>query len=158
MVEDPYPQERQPSNVTALCGTLPKSPIASIGENFAGVPCIDEGDKISTIYDGSWGRTNAHIQQNTAEETPALTVMDCVQAIHWLTTMKERTSGTVASGTDLACHPTLNADVSKAHRRIKITQDGWRFQLAQVNGEWWHLRHGESPTIWWAGWPPLPLF
>jgi hypothetical protein len=44
---------------------------------------IDEGDKIRTIYDGSWGQANSHIQQNTVEKTTAPTIMDCVQAIHW---------------------------------------------------------------------------
>ena len=44
---------------------------------------IDEGDKIRTIYDGSWGRANAHIQQNTAEKTTAPTVMDCIEAIRY---------------------------------------------------------------------------
>ena len=36
---------------------------------------IDEGDKIRTIYDGSWGGANAHIQANTEERTTAPTVM-----------------------------------------------------------------------------------
>ena len=45
---------------------------------------IDEGDKIRTIYDGSWGRANAHIQSNCAERTTAPTVMDCMHGIHWL--------------------------------------------------------------------------
>ena len=30
---------------------------------------IDEGDKMRTIYDGSWGGANAHIQANTEERT-----------------------------------------------------------------------------------------
>ena len=45
---------------------------------------IDEGDKIRTIYDGSFGGANAHIQQNSTEKTTAPTVMDCVHGIHWL--------------------------------------------------------------------------
>ena len=45
---------------------------------------IDEGDKIRTIYDGSWGGANAHIQANTEERTTAPTVMDCLHGIHWL--------------------------------------------------------------------------
>jgi hypothetical protein len=75
--------------------------VTALLRNFA--PCIDEGDKISTIYDGSWGRANAHIQQNTAEETPALAVMDCVQATHWLNTAKDRPAPAVATGTDAGC-------------------------------------------------------
>ena len=34
---------------------------------------IDEGDKVRTIYDGSWGGANAHIQQHTEECTTAPT-------------------------------------------------------------------------------------
>ena len=45
---------------------------------------IDEGDKIRTIYDGSWGGANAHIQAHTEERTTAPTVMDCLHGIHWL--------------------------------------------------------------------------
>ena len=41
---------------------------------------IDEGDKIRTVYDGSWGGANAHIQANTEERTTAPTVMDCLRA------------------------------------------------------------------------------
>ena len=61
---------------------------------------IDEGDKIRTIYDGSLGHANSHIQQNTVEKTTAPTVMDCIQAIHWLNTAKEGSTPTVAQGTD----------------------------------------------------------
>ena len=40
---------------------------------------IDEGDKIRTIYDGSIGGANTHIQNHTQERTTAPTVLDCVQ-------------------------------------------------------------------------------
>ena len=32
---------------------------------------VDEGDKVRTIYDGSWGGANAHIQRRTEECTTA---------------------------------------------------------------------------------------
>ena len=36
-----------------------------VSELYPGpMAAIDEGDKIRTIYDGSWGRANAHIQSN----------------------------------------------------------------------------------------------
>ena len=58
------------------CGCLPRDlcpgPMAA----------IDEGDKIRTIYAGSFGGANAHIQQNSTEKTTAPTVMDCVHGIH----------------------------------------------------------------------------
>ena len=45
---------------------------------------IDEGDKIRTIYDGSAGGANIHIQNQTMERTTAPTVLDCVQVLHCL--------------------------------------------------------------------------
>ena len=152
MVEGPLTQEE----AALRCGCTPEElcpgPLAA----------IDEGDKIRTIYDGSWGHANSHIQQNTVEKTTAPTVMDCVQAIHWLTTKKEKTSGTVASCTDLAWHPPqkqttwalLKADVSKAHRRIKVQSDEWRYQVAQLDGEWWINKVGTygmaSAQLYWG--------
>ena len=47
---------------------------------------IDESDKIRTIYDGSKGGANAHIQAHTEEKTTAPMVGDCLHAIHWLRT------------------------------------------------------------------------
>ena len=31
----------------------------------------------------------------------------------------------------------LKADVTKAHRRIKVLPQDWRFQVAQLDNEWW---------------------
>ena len=45
---------------------------------------IDEGDKIRTIYDGSVGGANDTIRNQTVERTTAPTVLDGVQALHWL--------------------------------------------------------------------------
>ena len=47
---------------------------------------IDESDKIRTIYDGSKGGANAHIQAHTEEKTTAPMVGDCLHATHWLRT------------------------------------------------------------------------
>jgi hypothetical protein len=71
--------------------------------------------------------------------------MDCIQAIHWLNKDKEVSTPAVVTGTDLGwSHPhtttawsILKADVTKVHPRIKLIQDGWRFQVAQLEGEWW---------------------
>ena len=68
---------------------------------------IDEGDKIRTIYDGSWGGANAHIQNNTTEKTTSPTVMDCVQAIQWLIKSQKDPGATVAHGTGHAWSPPL---------------------------------------------------
>lgn len=59
--------------------------------------------------------------------------MDCVQAIHWLNTAKEDPTPAVATRTHMGWEylqkatawAILKADVTRAHRRIKITQDGW---------------------------------
>ena len=52
-----------PSDAAALPDELCPGPLAA----------IDEGDKIRTIYDGSWGHANSHVQQNTVEKTTAPT-------------------------------------------------------------------------------------
>ena len=135
MVEGPLTQEEAALRCGCTPAELCPGPLAA----------IDEGDKIRTIYDGSWGHANSHIQQNTVEKTTAPTSMDCVQAIHWLNTTREKSTGAVASGTDLGWHPLckqttwaiLKADVSKAHRRIKVQSNEWRYQVAQLDGERW---------------------
>ena len=89
MVEDPLTQEEAALRCGCTPAELCPGPLAA----------IDKGDKIRTIYDGSWGHANSQ------EKTTAHTVMDCVQAIHWLNTTREKSTGTVASGTDLGWHP-----------------------------------------------------
>ena len=131
---------------------------------------IDEGDKIRTIYDGSWGGANAHIQRNTEECTTAPTVMDCVHCIHWLRAARgipppERAG---AAGPDTCdgggtnwAWPTpttqwsiLKADVTKAHRRIKIHQEDWKFPVAHIGDEWWVNKVGTygmaSAQLYWG--------
>ena len=117
---------------------------------------IDEGDKIRTIYDGSIGGANTHIQNHTQERTTAPTVLDCVQALHWLLHAKDHpeedfTPSTGASSPELGGGPNgdwiwphrncrwvlLKADVTKAHRRIKVLPMDWRFQVAELHGAWW---------------------
>jgi len=48
----------------------------------------------------------------------------------------------------------LKADVSKALSRIKVTQEGWRFQVAQLDGEWWINKVGTygmaSAQLYWG--------
>ena len=131
---------------------------------------IDEGDKIRTIYDGSWGGANAHIQRNTEECTTAPTVMDCVHCIHWLRAARgipppERAGAagpdTCAGGGTDWVWPTpttqwsiLKADVTKAHRRIKIHQEDWKFQVAHIGDEWWVNKVGTygmaSAQLYWG--------
>ena len=90
LVEGPFTKQEAANR----CGCLPRElcpgPMAA----------IDEGDKVRTIYDGSFGGANAHIQQNSTEKTTAPTVMDCVHGMYWL-----RAAGDAAdSGTAPAGH------------------------------------------------------
>ena len=136
---------------------------------------IDEGDKIRTIYDGSFGGANAHIQQNSTEKTTAPTVMDCVHGIHWLRAAREVSTAesapqeqrATADGVDPMAKGSvwhwpdkdstfllLKADVSKAHRRIKILRSGWKYQVAQIDQQWWVNKVGTygvaSAQLYWG--------
>eukprot|EP00435_Cladocopium_sp_Y103_P018030 s1944_g4.t1 len=110
---------------------------------------IQESDKVRTIFDGTWGGANTHIQANTKERTTAPTVMDCVQALHWLHAVSQSASGS-ANGeqgdtSDKWSPPPsdtvwilLKADITKAHRRIKVLKQDWKYQVAQLGPEaWW---------------------
>ena len=130
---------------------------------------IDEGDKIRTIYDGSFGGANKHIQNNTTERTTAPTVLDCVHALHWL--HEASSSPPPPSGaagpvrgvgvTEQWSWPPpatqwvlLKADVAKAHRRVKVLPNDWRFQVAELDGEWWVNKVGTygmaSAQLYWG--------
>ena len=165
LVEGPFTKQeaadRCGCNPTQLC----PGPIAA----------IDEGDKIRTIYDGSFGGANAHIQQNSTEKTTAPTVMDCVHGIHWLRAAREvstsgstpQEQGATADGVDPmekgsvwhwpdkdSTFLLLKADVSKADRRIKILRSGWKYQVAQIDQQWWVNKVGTygvaSAQLYWG--------
>ena len=74
MVEGPFTKQEAANRCGCVPSQLCPGPMAA----------IDEGDKIRTIYDGSFGGANSHIQQNTSEKTTLPTVMDCMHGIHWL--------------------------------------------------------------------------
>lgn len=48
----------------------------------------------------------------------------------------------------------LKADVTKAHRRIKVLAKDWRFQVAQIQGQWWINKVGTygmaSAQLYWG--------
>ena len=134
MVEGPLTQDEAARRCGCTSEELCPGPLAA----------SDEGDKVRTIYDDSWGHANSHIQQNTVEKTTQQRLWTVSRrSTGW--TLQRRGKSTVATGTDLGWVPPhknttwaiLKADVSKAHRRIKVTQEGWRFQVAQLEGEWW---------------------
>ena len=74
MVEGPFSKEEAASRCGCASADLCPGPLAG----------IDEGDKIRTIYDGSVGGANDTIRNQTVERTTAPTVLDGVQALHWL--------------------------------------------------------------------------
>ena len=151
MVEGPFTKQEAANRCNCSPSQLCPGPMAA----------IDEGDKIRTIYDGSFGGANPHIQQNTPEKTTAPTVMDCMHGIHWINASASLSPGdhtavsqggrATASGVDSSSQGggtwswpgpdttllILKADVSKAHRRIKILPSGWKYQVAQIDQQWW---------------------
>ena len=121
---------------------------------------IDEGDKIRTIYDGSWGGANAHIQANTEERTAAPTVMDCLHGIHWLQASQKEPGHKKLPYAHWDWPKQddqwmlLKADVTKAHRRVKILSPEWRYQVAKLGDEWWINKVGTygmaSAQLYWG--------
>ena len=128
---------------------------------------IQEADKVRTIFDGCWGGANTHIQSNTVERTTAPTVMYCVQALHWLhaskTTPLAPAQGGETGGSRTWSPPgphqawtLLKADITKAHRRIKVLPTDWRrFQIAQLGERsWWINKVGTygmaSAQLYWG--------
>ena len=165
LVEGPFTKQEAANRCGCNPSELCPGPMAA----------IDEGDKIRTIYDGSFGGANAHIQQNSTEKTTAPTVMDCVHGIHWLRAAREvSTSESAPQGqraTADGVEPMskgsvwhwpnkdstfllLKADVSKAHRRIKILRSGWKYQVAQIDQQWWVNKVGTygvaSAQLYWG--------
>ena len=150
MVLGPFTASEAASHCNCLVSELCPGPMAA----------IDEGDKIRTIYDGSWGRANAHIQAHCAERTTAPTVMDCMHGIHWLqATQTESSRGKLPYAhwewpSKQEEWMLLKADVTKAHRRIKILPAEWKYQVARLGDEWWINKVGTygmaSAQIYWG--------
>ena len=168
MVEGPFTKQEAANRCSCSPSQLCPGPMAA----------IDEGDKIRTIYDGSFGGANSHIQQNTSEKTTAPTVMDCMHGIHWINASASLSPGdhtavsqgerATASGVDSSSQGggtwswpgpdttllILKADVSKAHRRIKILPSGWKYQVAQIDQQWWVNKVGTygvaSAQLYWG--------
>ena len=48
----------------------------------------------------------------------------------------------------------LKADVTKAHRRIKVLPADWKYQVAEIDGEWWINKVGTyemaSAQLYWG--------
>ena len=122
---------------------------------------IDEGDKIRTIYDGSVGGANDTIRNQTVERTTAPTVLDGVQALHWLhAAAAEGPPSQGASGPEggVVKPPPggwlwgtrwvlLKADVTKAHRRVKVLRKKGLAGGRMVGEQGRHIWHGQCPIL-----------
>eukprot|EP00434_Breviolum_minutum_P023966 symbB.v1.2.021151.t1/scaffold1776.1/size101794/2 len=162
-IRKPFLEER---DMDMVLGPLTAQEAASICG--CGIPelcpgpmvAIDEGDKIRTIYDGSWGGANAHIQANTDERTTAPTVMDCLHGIHWLQASQKEPGHKKLPYAHWDWPKQddqwmlLKADVTKAHRRVKILAPEWRYQVAKLGDEWWINKVGTygmaSAQLYWG--------
>ena len=124
---------------------------------------VEELDKIRTIYDGSIGLQNEHIQRNTLEKTTSPTVADCLHAVHWLHHARDSQGDRVPARNEENgwSQPSpnttwwlLKADVTKAHRRIKVKQEDWRYQVAVNKGKFWINKVGTygmaSAQLYWG--------
>ena len=123
---------------------------------------IDEGDKIRTIYDGSVGGANDTIRNQTVERTTAPTVLDRVQALHWLHAAAAEgppSQGAPGPEKEVVKPPPegwlwpepgtrrvlLKADVTKAHRRVKVLRKDWwvnkvgTYGMASAQSYWGRL-------------------
>ena len=89
--------------------------------NLAG---IDEPDKVRTICDGSKSGADERIKNNTKENTPAPTVMNCIHAIHWLT-LRLR-SGSVPRRAVLDVVPNGHAALSGSRGPRDRGQGSWK--------------------------------
>ena len=137
-IEQTFNEER---NLDMVAGPFEAEEAASfcqcsIPDLFPGpLGAVEELDKVRTIYDGSVGHQNDHIRKHTVERTTSPTVADLTAALHWLHWLHGgHKEGQGTFGPDLVL---LKADVSKAHRRIKILPSGWRYQVAVNKGKYW---------------------
>jgi hypothetical protein len=102
-----------------------------------------EGEKVRTIHDGTIIEVNKHIRHNSAEKTTSPTVAD---ALHALKVVKDD-----GSGDEIVA---VKADVTKAHRRIKVLQKDWKYMSAKVDDEYWLNKCGTygiaSAQLYWG--------
>ena len=136
MVEGLYPQEeaaqRCGCTVEELCPAL--RPLMRVTRFAPSMMAVGAGPM------PTFNRTRRRRPQR-----PQLWTVSKPFTIRWLNTGKEDPTPAVATGTDMGWEhfqktttwAILKADVMKAHRRINIAKDGWRFQVAQLDGEWW---------------------
>ena len=110
---------------------------------------VEELDKIRPIYDATKSGININIRRHCKERTTAPTLADAIHANRWSLNnlgwqdkklKKAHLPKRGQRGKRAGCRPSLcllKSDVSKAHRRCKILQKDWRYQVARVRGKFW---------------------
>jgi hypothetical protein len=110
---------------------------------------IDEGDKVRTVHDGTIINVNPWIQRNTLCKTTSPGLQDLlwarIRALQFLRSKKTRKNITVerppaTSGADKGPQTKVTffkADVTKAHRRIKVQRKDWKYQAASISDQIW---------------------
>ena len=113
---------------------------------------IDEGDKIRTIYDGSWGGANAHEPLPPQSWTVSMASIGCRR--HNKSRDIRSSLMPTGIGRNRMTWMLLKADVTKAHRRVKIQSPEWRYQVAKLGDEWWINKLGTygmaSAQLYWG--------
>ncbi|CAE8722080.1 unnamed protein product [Polarella glacialis] len=82
-------------------------------------------EKLRTIHDAAVNSVNLWIQRNQPERTAAPGLFDLLYAIYYLRHM------------DTTRHTILKTDVTKAHRRMLIKQQDWRYMVAMIKDMYW---------------------
>ncbi|CAE8624882.1 unnamed protein product [Polarella glacialis] len=117
----------------------------------------EEADKLRTIFDGTAPHINPHIRKNTKEKTTCPGLPDALHGLHWLQDISQLPKVPLAlmDGTwDEEEWVFLKADVTKAHRRVKISKKGWKYQVAIIKGKYWVNKVGTygsaSAQLYWG--------
>jgi hypothetical protein len=114
----------------------------------------DEGDKVRTIHDGTANHVNEHIRRNSTEKTTAPGLQDLIYCIQ-LTQSEDETAATGAEQcSDQNDLILIKADVTKAHRRIKVQHKDWKYMAAEIKGNIWINKCGtygiSSAQLYWG--------
>ncbi|CAE8641821.1 unnamed protein product, partial [Polarella glacialis] len=110
---------------------------------------IEGADKLRTIFDGTAPGMNDHIRKNAKEKTtcPGLAALYGLRwlqtygQVPWWVPTEHIPIAAGATGPETAWEEEewvlLKADVTKAHRRVKVSKKGWKYQIAIVKGKYW---------------------
>ena len=67
---------------------------------------------------------------------------DCVHALHCLQASAKTSPPDLSLGADAVGSETLALTFANPHRRIEIDPTDWRYQIVQIDGDWWVKRAG----------------